>query len=55
MPNLRYTISTGTPSEEERSALEIALRQHVKPVEISATRKSVWARPQLRAPLQRKS
>ena len=53
MKKILFTIITGTPSDEERVALEQALLMHERPVEESATKKSVWAAPNLRRPLKK--
>jgi len=49
-----YTITSGTPTPEEKAALEHALIHHEKPDE-TKEKKSLWASPLLRAPLVRKA
>jgi len=52
---ITFTITSGTPTVEELTALELALEQHERPVEEALKAKSVWATPQLRQPLPRKN
>ena len=51
---ITFTITSGTPTVEELTALELALEQPERPVEEALKAKSVWATPQLRQPLPRK-
>jgi len=48
---IRFTVTSGTPTEEERAALEQALLLHETPQEEQSTKKSKWAEPTLRQPL----
>ncbi|MEK6648819.1 MAG: hypothetical protein AABY37_05855 [Actinomycetota bacterium] len=52
---IRYTITSGTPTAEELTALEQALKDHERPEVATKAIKSVWAAPQLRMPLVRKT
>jgi len=51
---ITFTITSGTPTLEELTVLEMALAQHERPIEEAAAMKSTWAKPQLRQPLPRK-
>lgn len=53
MKQIRFTVITGTPSKEERAALEQALLMHERPAEESAIKKSIWATPILRQPIKK--
>ncbi|CAB4655149.1 MAG: hypothetical protein F2787_03865 [Actinobacteria bacterium] len=52
---IAYTITSGTPTLDELAALEFAFEAHKRPEEILPQVKSVWAKPALREPLDRKA
>jgi hypothetical protein len=49
---IRYTVTSGVPTQEELLALEEALKHREKPP--TEKKQSSWAVPQLRSPLPRK-
>ena len=51
---ITFTITSGTPTLEELTALELALAEYERPIEEAAIVKSNWGKPQLRQPLNRK-
>ena len=48
---MKFTITSGNPSEEELLALKAALDQHKMQVLAPVIKRSVFALPQLRQPL----
>lgn len=56
---IKYTVTSGTPTQEELQALEIALARHKKieseADDLKVVQRSKWAKPNLRTPLERNS
>ena len=52
---INYTVISGTPTEAEKLALELALTHHKKNEAVEVMQRSTWGRPILRAPFARKN
>ncbi len=50
---IKYTITSGSPSQIEIRALEQAIAAHKKNEEVEVVLKSKWGKPIMRAPLDR--
>lgn len=52
---IKYTITSGTPTQAELHALEIALAHHkgAEADDVNVAPSSKWAKPILRTPLER--
>ncbi|MCX6434917.1 MAG: hypothetical protein NTY21_02310 [Actinobacteria bacterium] len=51
---IKYSITSGTPTDEEKLALEEALKAHERPQSARKFWKSKWGTPHLRKPLSMK-
>ncbi|CAB4654953.1 unannotated protein [freshwater metagenome] len=51
---IKYTITSGTPTDDEKIALEEALKSHERPETARTFWRSKWGTPRLRKHLHRK-